>query len=1504
MPFIESDSNEVLLRSPLGQELPEAPIADRLLGRAFEQENTIVNAFAKATQAIHPPEPGYNPISIIKGTRYETDYLDEFVDDTSEAQTRERMGRIDREEENRAVLEAGGIPGMLAMGVAGIVDPTIFLPGSMAVRSVKGGYSILKSSAAVGAMAATGVGLQEGVLHSAQETRTLGESAINVGSATLLSMLLGGTAAGLLSRAEKRALTEALDRTRSQINLANAAGAASSDVRELNLRDFTGPFGRSVERLAEVAEEKVPKVGNAIATTLRAPGKLFSRASPTMTVFTSPSIQARRAMADLAETALEFEDNAAGIATSRGVPISRHVEIVRSRMRAQFQDEMDRLYKAYRFGDENVRLGKVKADLLKLAGRGEGMLTFREFKQEVAVASRNGDKHAVPQVEEAARAYRRLVDEPIKQRAIAAKLFPEDMQAPLGDESHVLRAWSKPAIRANPSGFIQKVTDYYRRDQETKAAAQQRIGQLWTSLKDQNRKLKRLAGRIDTQIRRQEEVETRLSEREMEAERVGKRLDVLGERQFKAETEIAELREVLDALKSDLRSPEYRERLAELEAELRALERAEKQEQLSPEDMARIDREERDSILHGPMRRVANILIGKARAPKAISMLGYMAKHGGISERDAGGEIRALLGVTGRRDLRGIRKKTPPGLIRKDGKSLDQWVEEFHQEAPEAFGGSSEAFGTDLPTGQALLDYLAQDVAGNPPDWWLRQRLSDDDYEVLQASAAWSAALERAGVEVNSLDDVAAFMRGEGVGRTGADIDAIFAEMEASGSSIPISFERGEVEAQVAVRRETIQEIRKSIAEARARRDAVRGRASREGIRIQEAGISATAQRGRLGRLADQGRRAALKRELLEAALRLGEENANAIRANLEGEMLAWEGKTAKDAQSALRARDRQEAGRSEEARASGRRLRSADREVDRTVKRILASNRDLSEHELRALATETMNRIIATAETRLPYDVESPSAGFRSGEDTGPRRGSLIGRQFAIPSNEVQEFLINDIEELAARTIDTMVPDLLLIEKFGHVEMEPQFKAIQEEFAQLAQQAPSPKEADRILKQGARVENVMRGVLARVRNFYGYSPNATVRNLGRMARVARDFNYMADLGGGSISQINDMAGAVFRAGFQGAFSHGWLPFFKHMLTFGRGKTFGALKRQANGMGIGLETYLHSRGKSLGDLAEEVGETSRFERTMSAAAQGFSFLNLMGPMTDAMKVSTFGAVSNEILHAARAVSEGKATPKQVRQLAASSITPAMAQDIWRAANEPGGMEVMEGTMVPNSGAWSDQNAALAFEAAVWREVDIGVITPGQEKPLWLSDPILGLLGQFKSFIASANERILLANLQRRDAAALQGLVTSIGLGMLSYALYSVASGREISDRPQDWVKEGLSRSGVLGWIDEGNAMSAKLTRGSVDIYRLIGADKPLSRYASRSIAGAFLGPTLGKVEGLAQVMGSVATGEWTASDTRALRRLFAGQNLFYIRRLLDQVETEGNALFRIPERLN
>jgi hypothetical protein len=1252
MPFV--DQNPTLMRGPEGIEPPAPrPTLDDTVAAAFRQDNTVINLFRRMKEQEFPPEPDYNPINDIRDTKYLLDHSDNFVNSRSSAETRAIMRRIDGEETDRRTLAASGVAGFVAQVAAGTIDPTLALPAGVVVRGVSGGYSVIRTAMSTGLAAGVQTALQEGVLQAKQETRTAGESAVSVASATLLGGLIGAGAVGLLSRAERNALERALDADRAAMDFhvsgqpTRAAGAAATrepttglpvgvtqegtayrfpirdaggaDVGEIKfeldalalergpnirilgsqipdevnrgkgsavaayqeLADYALSTGRQlwsdrtvspdaariyealerrgykVERLKDQdagrseAEFKVVagpqptgtftggggSVGAAAADTRQLemfpsiPGTAF--VSPTRRTMEAASVEGRRVMADLAELPYRFRENVAGVATSQGPSVERLARMEMNGTRVQISDELQRQFSDYRYGQPDKMLPGLRARVEDITGRGDGKLSYHDFKQEVAIALQNEDRHAIPQVSNAALYIRQKLLDPWAERAEQA-IEGFERNVPKEGESYYPHIWNKTLIRARRPEFVNKLVDKYQTDQTAKRAAQER----------------------------------------------------------------------LRGLNDDLNSART------------AVERA----------------------------------------------------------------------------------KTPD--------------------------------------------------------------------------------------------------------------------------------------------------------------------------------------------------------EAAEATLR-----HDAIRTRIEDELGAWEGRSASEAKSALKARQQYDAERTARAAAEGKekptnRLAAADDAIDRTVKRILANDYERGVDELRDRAQQTVHRILGSPDGRLPYDehLGGPRIGISDGSP--PPRGSLAQRSLDVTNAWARDWLENDVERVVALHLRTMVPDVLLAERFGDVEMSDAFRRIHGSYAKIIDQTKGEKTRTRLGKEQDAVIRDVAAVRDRIRGIFGWSPD--MQNMARVANAAKNINNLTSMGVAAVSSLSDAAGTLIRYGLQTGLQDGWAPFIRSMLQGGT-EEWAKFKTEMRAIGIGVETAINARQHALDDVMDVYRPHNRFERALQATSDKFFIANLLAPETDMFKlISAHVSVSN-ILRATKAAHDGKATRKQIGNLAESGIDQNMAGRIWQQFVGNGG-DIINGVHLPNTKDWLDKAAADALNGAVARDVDIMVVTPGQEKPLWMSKPVISLLGQFKAFTASSTERILIANLQRRDAAALSGLVASLGLGILSYKLNSFFGGQKTSDRPQDWVKEGISRAGLLGWFEEGNALASKASRGSVDIYRMIGADKPLSRFVSRSAADMLLGPTWGKIEALPKLTGSAFAGDWSAADTTALRRLVAGQNLFYVRGLLNQIEQSVNSRYGIPER--
>lgn len=537
-----------------------------------------------------------------------------------------------------------------------------------------------------------------------------------------------------------------------------------------------------------------------------------------------------------------------------------------------------------------------------------------------------------------------------------------------------------------------------------------------------------------------------------------------------------------------------------------------------------------------------------------------------------------------------------------------------------------------------------------------------------------------------------------------------------------------------------------------------------------------------------------------------------------------------------------------------------------------------LSDGELRSITDEVIDNILGHADGRIPYEIVS-----------GPR-GPLKERLLKIETAKIHEFVENDIETVMRAQIRTMSADVELAKKFGSVDLKEEVRKVNDEANEKISRATTAKERQALEKARKDAIRDIEGIRDRLRGTYRLpaDPSSLVVRTGR---VARNLNYVRLLGGMTISAVPDMAKVVFTHGLTSTFRDGFVPMIRNFQAF---KLAG---NEVKAAGTALDMVLDSRTMAMADIVDEFGHHSKFERGLSALSTKFGVVSLMAPWNAAMKQFSGLVTMTNILRAAERVGAGQGSEKQIRNLASSGIDAGMARRIAKQFAEHG--EDIDGALVANGERWTDRGALEAFRAAVVREVDRIVVTPGQDKPLWMSTELGKTVGQFKSFAVSTMQKTMLAGLQQRDAATLNGVMLMMGLGALSYYLKQVTAGQPVTDSPAVWVAEAFDRSGIAGWLMEVNNIAEKATRGRVGVSALTG--QQISRYATRNVTGAFLGPSADAVADIFQVSGSIFAGDTTKSDLRRARQLVPMQNLFYLRMLFNQVEEATGDGLGLPD---
>lgn len=559
----------------------------------------------------------------------------------------------------------------------------------------------------------------------------------------------------------------------------------------------------------------------------------------------------------------------------------------------------------------------------------------------------------------------------------------------------------------------------------------------------------------------------------------------------------------------------------------------------------------------------------------------------------------------------------------------------------------------------------------------------------------------------------------------------------------------------------------------------------------------------------------------------------------------------------------------------------------------------DRMDAELDNLSEEIIDRITNVTQGRIPYDHQIGS-GSSFKREAGVR-GSAKQRVFAIPDEDIEDFLVSDINAVMDSHLRTMAPDNELMGKFGHLDFDQIKKTIQDDYNRLRAKiekdtslddAGKAKNLERLEKELKQDIRNTRAMWEKLRGMYA-QPDDFSASAHVLERTGMAWNFVRLLGDVAASSVPDMGRHVMVHGI----SRSYGDLFRSLATDIRGLKLAAGEMEELGLTLDLTNSMTALRRA--NMDEYTPASSKIDAATQKVSTGVATLTGINHWNAAQKTFAGVMTQNRMLKAIVDLGSGKKIgKKELENLASHGIDSAMAKRI--AAQFAAKGEKRRVLRIANARNWDDTAAKQTFRAAVRKQVDEIIITPGLDRPLWLSRPGWRMLGQFKSFSFSSMQRVTMAGIQQADANVMSGVMLSTFLGSLVYAYKTKMRGKEPSDDPRVWIAEGVDRSGIAGWFFDVNNMVEKATRGRIGVNSLVGGP-PMSRYASRNVTGALLGPSFGAAQDVFQITGAAASGEFTKSDTHAARRLLPGQNIPYLRGLFDATEEGFNSSMGIKK---
>ena len=483
MPQIEYPGESLALGSfkPLDYTQTDEPELDpdtmTILGAAFRQDNvigsTLNNKMAGIDRATR--EDGFTGEVLwgeIQGTRYER-HWPRFTDVFNRKAFTALKSQIDMEDEDRRILDAGGLTAVAAQFGASVLDLPSLIPGGALVRGATTGATIARSAISTGIAGALGAGVSELALQATQETRPLSESAMSLGAGAVLGALLGSGVGALFSAAERKAAFATVDK------------AMAGDDGATAMADFRAGIAEGQSAGAAAVERPVLEDYD-IAAGAKGVGKATAWLNPILRAGNSPSAVHRSIMADMAETGFYLEKNVRG---EGNLAVESAVKYWDRGALTKGLTDMRGIYdEARKAPDFNM--------------------TAEEFRTSISKAMRRGDVGENDAVSKAAVVWRSSLFDPLKEQAIEAGLLPPDVNVKTAT-SYLTRLWNAPRLNAGEARFKEIVRPWIdeQLSQIEFKADEIRIGNQIVDADKQREALSKATDRLDS-------FEERLSQRQ------------------------------------------------------------------------------------------------------------------------------------------------------------------------------------------------------------------------------------------------------------------------------------------------------------------------------------------------------------------------------------------------------------------------------------------------------------------------------------------------------------------------------------------------------------------------------------------------------------------------------------------------------------------------------------------------------------------------------------------------------------------------------------------------------------------------------------------------------------------------------------------------------------------------------------------------------------------------------------------------------------------------------
>ena len=483
-----------------------------------------------------------------------------------------------------------------------------------------------------------------------------------------------------------------------------------------------------------------------------------------------------------------------------------------------------------------------------------------------------------------------------------------------------------------------------------------------------------------------------------------------------------------------------------------------------------------------------------------------------------------------------------------------------------------------------------------------------------------------------------------------------------------------------------------------------------------------------------------------------------------------------------------------------------------------------------------------------------------------------LLSRKLNIPTRELSEVLVSDVQTVLMRYVQQMAPVIEMSKEFGDLSLRGYLKEFDSHIDGLLKKYP--QDSEEILKEAKKMKTDIENLRDRVLGTYGLPDNPDALHV-RALETAKAINLLAYMGKPAMAALADSGRVVMAEGFKN-FATGAIHAISTRGERGKESEWFIAGNEVKMAGEVVDTIIGTRMQRMTGLDGGYRNRSWLGKWYQKKKQSFFVLNLLSPWTDVMRSYAGSWIQSRLIEHSIKWSKGKLDKRFIIEMERIGVYKELADRFARQWTEAGSHKG-EMLHLANTSEWTDLDAVQKFRAILGAEARNSVVGTGDaDRMNMMYGPLGSTIFMYRSFGMSTTQKILMAGLQRRDADVISGIMSMIAIAFIvEYA----KKPDYIEMTMDEMIYRAVERSGAMGIFADINGALEVATAGEFGVRPMMGKENIMSDPNWAERLGSITGPVASQ---WLRLIHAVTDPSASAADqARAARYMLPYNNLIY-----------------------